>query len=185
MSYGPWEAERRRRQWIAFSAIALVGLALLAIVIFAGGLAGGEDDAGATAEDDDRGAVVERGGGSVRAGDRQILPSEQGDTVQPPAAGERVDAEAINVVNVVGDEVFWVGSSLRDRLLVYIDVPGGGESPPTVLAGQRASFDGVVRDLPSDGPERFGVTFEEDADLLREQGVYLEIPLASLVLDDD
>jgi hypothetical protein len=76
------------------------------------------------------------------------------------------------VQSVAGDESFWAGSDQARR--VFVVVAGGGESAPDIDAGDRVDLSGVVRVLPVDFEQRFGVDAEDGSADLQAQGHYLE-----------
>ena len=94
--------------------------------------------------------------------------------------GKPVSGRAVKVVAVVGDEVFWVGSSTTDRVLVHLRT--SGESPPKVRAGDHATFTGALAKNAAGAAGSYGVTEREGAALLRRQGVHVETNVSTLKL---
>jgi hypothetical protein len=113
--------------------------------------------------------------GKLTSGSTNLLgrtPTALAGFVGRPAAGR-----AVKVVSVVGDEVFWVGSSSADRVLVHLRT--SGESPPKVRAGDHATFTGT---LAKNAAGTYGVTEREGAALLKRQGVHVETSVSTLKL---
>ena len=118
------------------------------------------------------------GGGSVAEG---AIQTDEGQDVLAAASGgtealapfeeQTVRGSGIEVQSVAGDEAFWAGSDPSRR--VFVVVSGGGESAPDIEAGDRVDLSGIVRVLPVDFAQRFGVGAEDGSDL-QAQGHYIE-----------
>ena len=103
---------------------------------------GGETgDLGGGSGDGSGGTLTDEGG-------RDLLAlAAQGGSLASVADARNVQGQGVRVQSVVGDEVFWVGTSKQDRWLVHLVI--GGESPPQVKADQRVSFSGRLLTLPA------------------------------------
>jgi hypothetical protein len=152
----------------------------------------GSGDTGATGTDDGGGETGDAGsGGSAGSGDGSggTLTDDGGQDLLALAAqgggldsvaGGRARGEGVRVQSVVGDEVFWVGTSEQERVLVHLVI--GGESPPQVKADQRVSFTGRLLTLPDGAPGIWGVEDAEGAAQVTEQAVHIEVDIADLDL---
>jgi hypothetical protein len=200
---------RRRGGWLWWLLL-LVALLIALIIVLAARGCGDDDDsatsggnsttatstntgsgsAGATTDDNGSssgsgGATTDEGssagaGGTLTSSSSSLLgltPTGVARFVGKPAA-----AHEVKVVSVVGDEVFWVGSSKSDRVLVHLRT-SGSESPPKVRAGDRASFTGAVAKNAAGAAGTYGVTEREGAALLKRQGVHIETAVSTLKLD--
>ncbi len=136
----------------------------------------------------DAGSVTTRAGPTttaVEGGDGAGADSSltaDGEALLPlPAAGlaassgQTAQATSVVVESVVSDEGFWVGDSADERVFVRLNT-GGAESPVQIEKGSRVSFTGTVTPTPAD-VSTFGITPEEGADLLTEQGQYIAVEL--------
>jgi hypothetical protein len=92
--------------------------------------------------------------------------------------GERVTGTSVPVQSVVSDEAFWVGTSEQDRMFVRLE--RGSESPFKVRAGENVSFDGVLTRADAGLAAQLGVSENEGASLLAEQGTYVDIKSGDL-----
>ena len=115
------------------------------------------------------------GSGLLIAGGQTILSAGGGNDVSNLGqyTGKAVNGRSAPVQSVVADEGFWVGTSAEDR--VFVHLIAGGESGPQVDAGDKVSFTGTMQQNPGDVETTFGVTPEEGADLLEEQGSHVEV----------
>jgi hypothetical protein len=84
---------------------------------------------------------------------------------------DTVHGDGLEVLAVVGDEVFWVGAS-DARVLVALTP--NGESVIDVDVGDVVAFSGVVRRVPNDAEGSFGIGEGEGLGELQEQGLYIE-----------
>ncbi len=89
------------------------------------------------------------------------------------SVGEPITATSVPVLEVVGDESFWVGTSDTDRLLVTL--VGGTESAPTIGAGQTVSFTGTLTAVDAALVAQLGIDESEGAGLLLAQGVAIAV----------
>jgi hypothetical protein len=139
----------------------LLGLllaALLAILLIS--LIGGDDDGGGS------------DAGQLNAGGAQLLP--------PPAGGlsgqvgETVTGKDVLVQAVNGNEGFFVGSSMKDR--VYVEWGGDvGENEPSKFQPQEGDKVNLTGPLQAAGPEQLRKLklSEADAQLVRSQGAFV------------
>ena len=117
-------------------------------------------------------APAQTGAGTITVGGEDLLSlAGEGNDALVEREGEEVTADGVVVQAVVGDEAFWVGSDIDRRVLVAIDT--GGESAPSIQAGDRVSFRGTVEPLPLDFADRYGVSSGGDTDLLMAQGHFV------------
>lgn len=188
------EEDRRRGGgvpwWVWLLGLAAIGLVLF--MVFAGGDAmdGDADSTGTTSEGTDstgtgagetdtRDADADgtaTGGtatdGTLSAAGMNLLSasSSGGDLAQ--YEGESVEGRAVPVESVVSDEGFWVGNSTEERLFVFLDLED--ESGPDVDAGDMVDLSGTVTATPDGFAESLGVTDEEGALQMEQQGNYIE-----------
>ena len=92
--------------------------------------------------------------------------------------GDQVTGTSVPVQSVVSDEAFWVGTSAKDRMFVRLE--RGSESPFKVRAGENVSFDGMLTQAGSGLANELGVTENEGASLLTDQGVYVDVESGEL-----
>lgn len=185
--------------WLPWAALGLAALLALVTLLFVMNVADQSDDPGVDVTDDPTAqssgtdavgasasapapapAGSAAGAGTVTAAGRALLPLP-GDGLAP-SAGQTAEGRGVRVESVVADEGFWVGSSTSDRIFVFLTdsaKAARGESPFQVKAGQAIDFTGVVRPVPSD-VGTLGVTANEGADQLRQQGHYLELSRVAL-----
>jgi hypothetical protein len=149
----------------------------------------GEDgETGGTGADGGGGETGETGssgsgssGALTDEGGRDLLAlAARGGSLAAVADGRAARGEDVRVQSVVGDEVFWVGASEQERVLVHLVI--GGESPPRVKVGQRAGFTGRLLTLPDGAPGIWGVEDSEGAAQVAEQGVHVQVDVADLDL---
>jgi hypothetical protein len=95
--------------------------------------------------------------------------------------GDEAVGRAARVESVPADEGFWVGADATDRLWVQL-TGTGGESYYKVRAGDLINFTGTVTAVPNGFADRVGVTADEGADLLTEQGHYIAVPVSAVKL---
>jgi hypothetical protein len=126
-------------------------------------------DEGGSASGD--GSVAE---GTIRTSEGQdvLAAASGGAEALAPFEDQTVRAEGVEVQSVVGDESFWAGSGPAQRLFVV--VTGGAESAPAIDAGDRVDLSGIVRVLPVDFEQRFGVDAANGSADLQTQGHYIE-----------
>jgi len=139
----------------------LVGAGLLIWFLVARGDDGGSGGAEAVAEgtietSDGQGVLAAAGGGA-----EALAPFED----------QTVRGRGVEVESVAGDGAFWVGSDPAQRVFV---VASDTESTPAVDAGDRVDLSGIVRVLPVDFEQRFGVDAEDGSADLQAQGHYIE-----------
>ena len=171
--------QRQRAVWL----LLLLVTALLVVGLVA--LSRRGDDV-ATAPATSQGAVAAaepQGSGRLVAGDVSLLPlSEAADAGGSLArySGQQVRADAVLVESVPADEGFWVGTSATDRVWVQLAV--SAESPIRVETGDAVSFVGILRPLPATFAEDVGLTREEGAQQLADQGQYVAVDAAAVQL---
>lgn len=143
---------------------------------------GGTGTTGGTDTTGDTGTTGGTGSGEVGtlvAAGQWILPgAADGELAQ--YAEDDATATSVQVQSVVADEGFWVGPSEDDRVFVHLITEG--ESGPDVAAGDMVSFTGTMKENPADAAGTFGVTDEEGASLLEQQGSHVEVNSANLQL---
>jgi len=141
----------------------LVGAGLLIWFLVSRG-----DDGGSAAGD---GSVAE---GTIQTSEGQDVLAAAGGGAEAlaPFEDQTVRGSGIEVQSVVGDESFWAGSDPTQR--VFVVVTGGGESAPAIDAGDRVDLSGIVRVLPVDFEQRFGVDAANGSADLQGQGHYIE-----------
>jgi hypothetical protein len=140
----------------------LVGAGLLIWFFISQGDDGASQDGGAAAE----GTLTTSEGTDVLAaasGGSEELAAFEDQTVR---------GQGVEVQSVISDEAFWLGGSEAQR--VFVVSSGQGESPANVDAGDRVDVSGVVRVLPVDYEQRFGLSADEGSADLVSQGHYVE-----------
>jgi hypothetical protein len=166
------ERDRRRRGGIPWWVwlLGLLALGLIAFMIFAGGTDEPSEGTGATGtEETSTGADA----GALTAGSTNLLSlAASGDDLSQ-YEGESVTDEGVVVESVVGDEAIWVGNSPTERLFVFLDLQD--ESGPDINAGDRVDLSGTLEGVPSGFADELGVTADEGADQLEEQGSYIKV----------
>ena len=75
--------------------------------------------------------------------------------------------------SVPADEGFWVGTSENTR--IWVQLVGNQESPYTLRDGDRVSFTGTITKNNANFIKDSGLSSAEGADLLRGQGVHLQV----------
>ncbi|HZG94584.1 MAG TPA: hypothetical protein VEZ46_07715 [Mycobacteriales bacterium] len=116
------------------------------------------------------------GAAALTSGGKDLLAASAGKAGLEAYAGKEAVGRAVEVQSVVANEGFWVGSSERERVFVFLTPEARnseGESPFQVKAGQQVNLTGSVDKLPSDLTP-FGVDKSEGADQLRRQGSYVK-----------
>jgi hypothetical protein len=91
---------------------------------------------------------------------------------------DTVQSDGVEVLTVVGDEAFWVGTS-NARVLVALTP--NGESVIDVDVGDVVAFSGIVRPVPNDAEGSFGIDEGEGMGELQDQGLYIEALTARVV----
>ena len=173
--------KRRGLWWL----LGLLALALLALLLYFGLRDNGDETAAtsgnAAAQQQDGNANAGGGGagggggggaGTLRAGGQSLLPVPAASMLSG-MTGERATGTSVPVQSVVSDEAFWVGKSEQDR--VFVRLERGSESPFKVRAGENVSFNGVLTQAGSGLAEELGVTENEGASMLAQQGVYVDV----------
>jgi hypothetical protein len=87
-------------------------------------------------------------------------------------AGRHARARRVPVREVVGPDIFWVGTSRGERLLVHLQ---GGGATHRIRPGQRLDFTGVVARNPAGAAGSWGLTPAEGARQFVRQGAHLEV----------
>jgi hypothetical protein len=113
---------------------------------------------------------------SLISGGQALLPVPAGGLAA--YSGQAAEATSVAVESVISDEGFWVGDSADQRVFVRL-VTGGAESPVQIERGRRVSFSGTVTPNPAD-LSTLGITAEEGADLLMQQGQYIDVQLGDI-----
>ena len=158
--------------------ILLIALGVILWLFLKGGVFSSGDSTTTTGSDTTAGSSAAPAGtttaGTITVGADDLLGlAGEGGGSLVDREGETVTADTVVVQAVVGDEAFWVGTGLDQRVLVV--KTGTGESAPAIGAGDRVSFRGTLEPLPLDFADRFGVSASEDADLLATQGHYVSV----------
>lgn len=189
------DRRRRRGGWLWWLLLLLAAVIALIIVLAARGCGSDNDNGkssnnGQTATNGGAGTTTSAasngsGSGGSATGIGALTSRSANLLGRSPTAlarfvGKPVSGRAVKVVSVVGDEVFWVGSSNSDRVLVHLKT--SGESPPKVRAGDRASFTGALAKNAAGAAGSYGVTEREGAALLKRQGVHVETNVSTLKL---
>ncbi len=208
-AYSVGTKERRRRPGWLIPLLLLLGLALLALLLWAF-LHGRSTDhktktaapaAGTSASPSpapspgpSTGAVVTptaptgAGAGSATgrllAGGQPVLPLSGAGAVGVLGrfTGQTATAETVPVQSVPADEGFWVGTSTTDR--VWVQLAGAGESGYTVKPGARVSF--TAGKVVPTGPAfagQVGVSAAEGAAQLTAQGQHITVAKGDLRLN--
>ena len=126
------------------------------------------DDGGSAAGE----ASVAEGTIQTSEGQDVLAAAGGGTEALAPFEDQTVRGSGIEVQSVVGDEAFWAGSDPARR--IFVVVTGGGESAPAIDAGDRIDLSGIVRVLPVDFEQRFGVDAANGSADVRGQGHYIE-----------
>ncbi len=136
-----------------------------------------------TAAPTDEAAGADDGGGSagtVTTREGIVL----GDTTPRPLRG-RGDQDAtgtgVRVQSVPADEGFWVGTSVSNRIWVQL-TGDAGESAYQVKEGDTVDFTGVITSHDATFPTTVGVTRQEGADQLTQQGGHLSVDKQRITL---
>jgi hypothetical protein len=165
------DREDRRRGGIPWWVwlLGLLALGVVLFMVFAGNI-GDSDSSQSSGESTSTSSATNDG--TLSAGGTDLLPlaSSGGDLAQ--YEGETVDGRSVQVESVVSDEGFWVGDGSEERVFVLLDL--AGESGPDFDAGDRLDLSGTVTTAPEGFADDLGVTSEEGADLLGQQGTYVE-----------
>src|SRR4051794_117944 len=175
---------RRRLGWLWL----LLALLLVAAGLGVGlGMRGGDDDGGSSnagggATTGVAGASKTlQGAGRLTSGSSNLLAWLRNSGRLAAVAGKPVTATGVKVVSVVGDEVFWIGRSNADRILVHLET--NGESGPTVRRrsrqlprNARSQRCGRRRDVRREGHRR-RVAAEAPEGARRDAGVDAEAEL--------
>ena len=200
----PGRDRRRRRGGWLWWLLLLLALLIALIIVLATRGCGDDDNGGNNASSNTTNANTTNaaattsssgaggggsgasGNGSGSTGSAGVLTSRSTNLLgRSPSTlarfvGKPVSGRAVKVVSVVGDEVFWVGSSKTDRVLVHLRTTG--ESPPKVRAGDHATFTGALAKNAAGAAGSYGVTEREGAALLKRQGVHVETNVSTLKL---
>jgi hypothetical protein len=130
-------------------------------------VARGDDGSSAAGE----GSVAE---GTIQTDEGQdvLAAAGGGAAALAPFEDQTVRARGVEVESVAGDEGFWAGSDPGRR--VFVVVSDGAQSAPDIEAGDRVDLSGIVRVLPVDFEERFGVDAAAGSADLQAQGHYIE-----------
>lgn len=152
---------------------AAAGLAVLLVVLIVA-LSG--DDGGLTAKD-----ALDTEAGSLDAEGTDLLSLGAGRGKGSGASNEAlrefegkvVAAKGALVQSVLSDDGFWIGTKAR-RFFVFTMLEG--ESGPEIRAGDKVSFAAVLRPVPLDFRNRFGLE-KDDARRLKGMALYLEVTM--------
>ena len=91
----------------------------------------------------------------------------------------QVEGNAVQVLSVVGPEVFWVGKGPNQRLLIHIRLKG--KKPPAKLrAGKKVHIIGQLTKNPANATAKFGVKASADKALFDTQGAFAEVSIGDL-----
>lgn len=125
---------------------------------------GGESGAQTT---DDPGTVTTADGTDLFT----LVEGDAGDAERlEPHAGSDVTGEGVFVLEIVDGEGFWIGADDRRRLFAH------AADGVAVVAGQRISFDGMLKPHPPEGSaEVHDISEDEGAALYEQQGHHLEL----------
>lgn len=155
----------------------LLLLLLVALVILLISLLGGNDkkksSSSATTTTQSQSAQAgSASAGKLTAGGTSLLPvpSDLSTYVGSDATGQNVVVQKVD-----GQQGFWVGNSMRDRVYVEYGAKAGGTEQgaafkPTV--GQRVDLRGPIRPAPAE-PGRVLKIAGADEDLVKQQGAYI------------
>lgn len=110
------------------------------------------------------------GSGALTSDGASLLPIPDGGL--GGYAGKPVEGTSVPVQSVVADEGFWVGADETNRVFVRLNIQG--ESPFQVRAGQPINLSGTVKSNPADFAGSVGVTAEEGAPQLDQQGHHIQ-----------
>lgn len=171
--------QRQRALWL----LLLLVTALLLVGLFAVSRRGDKEIAAPVTPQGAVAAVAPREGGQLVADDASLLPlSEAADANGSLArySGQQVRADVVPVESVPADEGFWVGISATDRVWVQLTV--SAESPFRVKPGDAVSFIGTLQPAPTTFAEDIGLTREEGAQQLADQGQYVAVDAAAVQL---
>ena len=141
-----------------------------------GKVAGTEEESASEGDD----AAPDAGASLTADGEDVLAAAARGSLAD--RAGQAVTGTAV-VESVVSDEGFWVGSSAQDRVFVFLTPEARqsqGESGFQVTAGQTVQLEGALTTLEESPEVAEGVTADEGADQLTEQGAYVRADSVTL-----
>lgn len=174
----PYRGDQSRRGGVPWWAwlLGLLAIGVALFMVFAGGDSGdgeaGSAGAGSEATGDSSGAGGTAAEGTLSAGGTDLLPIASSGGELGQYEGESIDGRSVAVESVVSDEGFWVGNGPQERVFVHLDLEG--ESGPEVDAGDRVDLSGTMTAAPEGFAGALGVTDEEGAGQLDQQGSYIE-----------
>jgi hypothetical protein len=178
--------------WVPWVSLLLLALTAAAVYLVLQNVNDENDKAGIDVTDDEVAATSPLADGSPNPGplaipapsstDAASIRTASGDDVFALASTNRLSraqgaqaaATNVAVASVVADEGFWVTDG-RSQLFVHLtpEAKGAGESSYQVQTAQRVDLQGVVQ-ASDDAVSTFGVSADEGAAQLRQQGAYLE-----------
>ena len=165
------------RLWL----LLLLVTALLLVGLFAVSRRGDKEIAAPVTPQGAVAAVAPREGGQLVADDASLLPlSEAADANGSLArySGQQVRADVVPVESVPADEGFWVGISATDRVWVQLTVSADRRSGETGTPCRHRHPPAGTDDLAED----IGLTREEGAQQLADQGQYVAVDAAAVQL---
>ena len=180
--YGEKPPRKGRGLLLLLAALLLLGLLIAGLV-----LAASDDDddkasksktatqqtqAGGSGDEATGGAAAPAEGGSLTVAGQSILPPP-GDLAD--RVGEQAEGKAVKVVRVAGQQGFWVGTSLDERVYVEYGAKAGvaeegAEFKPKV--GDTVDLTAEVRPAPEQPGRTLKIPAAEE-DIIKEQGVFL------------
>lgn len=157
--------------WVWLLLAALIALAVIALLL---PLLSGNRDRGAvaspTADGSPTGSARATAAGS--AGRITDVAAIIGASDTESLIGRRVELDRVQVQAVASEAAFWVGPSADDQVFVVLEEDeseGPAEGELDVDPGQTVSLVGVMRKLPSEAKQRWGLSDNEVAQLQGEK----------------
>lgn len=86
--------------------------------------------------------------------------------------GRHAVARGVQVLGVVGPDIFWVGTGADDRVLVHLQ--GGGAARP-IRTGQRLDFTGVITANAPGSAAAWGLTLAEGRGRFAAERMHVEV----------
>jgi hypothetical protein len=116
-------------------------------------------------------------GGTLRVAGQSIVPGDP--AVLGRLSGQPVEGRRLLVQSVPSDEGFWAGC---EQARTWVQLVGEGESPFSLVTGQRVDFAGTMVVNPPDFANTVGLRPSDGVQELEQQGVHIEVLFTALVV---